>query len=111
MGLVAAIAHRLGLAVLQRGSLELLHLSAARKVVAACIEERAAVLGIEGFRIRAAQTVPDMQAIADFSTLAELPWSDRVARSVAEARAFLDAMNDPELLFDLALVREEGEAV
>jgi hypothetical protein len=111
MGLVATVAERLGLAVLQRGRLELLDLSAARQLIQACPQERAAVVGIEGFRVTAERTVPEMEAIADFSEIADLAWPDRVTRSVAEAQAFLDEINDPDLWFELELVQEEGEAV
>jgi len=106
---VADIASRLGLQVTSRGSLELLDVSAARQVVEACLEERVAVLGIEGFRVDATRTVPDMGAIADLSTLAELPWLNRVACSVADAGAFLHSVTDSQLVFDIALVRESGD--
>lgn len=109
MGLVESIARRLGLAVLHRGSLELLEYSAAREVVDACIEARSAIVGIEGFRISGESTVPDMGAIADFSALAGLPWQLRVAQSVVDAKTFLDAVRDPQLLLEISLVEEAGE--
>lgn len=107
MGLVESIARRLGLSVLHRGSLELLECSAARQVVDACAEEGSAVVGIEGFRISGENTVPDMDAIADFSALDHLPWPLRVARSVSEARAFIEQVRDPHVLLEISLVQED----
>ena len=106
MGLVASIAHKLGLQILTRCDIELVDLRAAQRIIDACRQERVTVLGIEGFHVRGNQTVPDMNAIADFSAVAGLPWPERVERSVTDAKAFLGSVSDRGLLFDLTLTLE-----
>jgi hypothetical protein len=108
MGLVATIADRLEVPVLRRSGLELIDVRGARRIIDECRRERVTVLGIEGFHVREDQTVPDMGAIADFSMAAQLPSSERIARTTADAEAFLDAVGDRELLFDITLALEEG---
>jgi hypothetical protein len=62
----------------------------------ACERAKGVVVGIEGFRIMGDRIEPDMSSIADFSELTDS------ARSIVEARRFVESSN-PDLAFDFTI--------
>ncbi len=110
MGFTTRVASGLGLKVVQRSSLELVSAPDARRILLVCEEEKIAVFGLEGFRIEGGATVPEMDAIADFSS-SFVATPNPFRETIAAARRFLDAMSDPTLLFDLvyAIDDEAGQ--
>jgi hypothetical protein len=59
--------------------------------------EGVTVVGAEGFRIDGEAIKPDMDAILDLSGI------DDPARSVTEAKSFVEAVSEPGLLFEFVL--------
>jgi outer membrane lipopolysaccharide assembly protein LptE/RlpB len=58
-----------------------------------------AVVGIEGFHLRGTNVVPDMDLIADFSSLESLPWRERCSGSLEASRVFVkEKATKPETL-------------
>jgi hypothetical protein len=62
----------------------------------ACRAAGVRVLGVEGFRIAGEAVQPDMDAILDLSDVLD------PEVSVSEARRFLRAVADQELMFEIA---------
>ncbi len=85
------------------GSTPLFNLSDGRKLLNYCDKHDAAVLGIEGFKIIGDKRVPDLDCIADFSSLvtsgAEFPVCSRKA-----ARHFIDSISNADIFLEFVLV-------
>jgi hypothetical protein len=72
--------------------------------LATCAESKVVVLGIEGFRKCGREIVPDLEFIADFSAVAELPPGQRSSASIEGSFLFFNAVKPPQdLLFDFTL--------
>lgn len=110
MGFTTRVASGLGLTVVQRGSLDLVSAADARRLLLVCEEEEVPVLGLEGFRVEGTAIVPEMAAIADYSSSFRGS-PDRARETIASARRFLDSMTDSALLFELvyAIDDETGD--
>ena len=65
------------------------------------------ILGIEGFYLVKGGAMPEMNAIADFSSL--LDGSDVSETSIKEARLFLRKVSKPDMFFDFA-IDEQGSS-
>lgn len=100
MGFTTRVASGLGLKVVQRGSLDLVSAADARRLLLVCEEEEVPVLGLEGFRVEGTAIVPEMAAIADYSSSFRGS-ADRARETIASACRFLDSMTDSTLLFEL----------
>lgn len=108
MGFTTRVASGLGLTVVQRGSLDLVSAADARRLLLVCEAQDVAVLGLEGFRIDGNAIVPEMDAIADYSSSFRGS-PDRARETIASARRFLDAMTDSTLLFELVYAIQEDD--
>ena len=105
-----AIADQLDLPVRKRGANSyLVHVGDAEKIIAFCEKLRLVILGIEGFTEEGLRLVPNMELIADFSTLSDLPSSERCSQSVKSAELFLKEIpKDPNLLLNFELEEVQG---
>jgi hypothetical protein len=101
MGLVAYLAELADVAVERVGALELVASKDVDAFLQAVKRRRAVVIGIEGFRIRGNQVIPDMNAIADFSD--ELLDSETSAATIEMASRFLHEVAAPDVYFDFVL--------
>jgi hypothetical protein len=84
--------------------------SAATTFLEACREESLAVLGIEAFTLTGEKLRPDLDLIADFSSLihASGAWDAIVAETVREALDFVDgAVAGLDRLLNFTLLSEE----
>jgi len=61
------------------------------------------ILYLEGFRSVSGGIVPEMSAIADFSSLTALPWDEATPKSWESASAFVSQMQDQRLMFDIGV--------
>jgi hypothetical protein len=87
----------------------LVHVGDAEKMIAFCERLKLVILGIEGFKEDGFRLIPDMELIADFSALSDLPPNERCSRSVASAELFLKKIpNSPNLLLDFELEEVQG---
>jgi hypothetical protein len=100
MGLISDIARSAGIAVYQSGPTELVSSVDLAKFLDTVRSRGICVSGLEGFRIVGDRLVPDMDAIADFSSIAT---SGDCEGTVAEALRFLSDVGEPELLFEVML--------
>ncbi len=82
-------------------SLELIPFESAGAFLDATEERGLTVLGIEGFRLEGDSAVPDIKAIADFSTL--LNERDAVADSARAARRFVSQVGRSGMFFEFVL--------
>lgn len=105
MGLIAEIANSVGVRVRLSGQTELVAAADLVAFLEAVRSRELCVLGLEGFRVVEGSLVPEMDAIADFSTLSSSAASEH---SVAEALQFLSAVGAPDLYYDVTL-REDSE--
>jgi hypothetical protein len=105
MGLTADVAARLGIEMRKAGSLELIRAVDADRFASAVQEMDLVIIGIEGFHEDGGHDVPDMSAIADFSTVLEDP--ERVALGVRGARQFFSDVSDASMWLDFVLVPNE----
>ena len=87
------------------GETPLFNLIDGYKLLVFCDEHDVAVLGIEGFKIVGDKRVPDMDCIADFSTLAMTAGELFPAESRKSAKYFLDSISAPDTLFEFVLVK------
>ncbi len=101
MGLTVALGRRAGVAIRVRGGLELVAFADSQAFLAACEAAGVLVLGVEGFHLEGDHVRPDMGAIADFSQVRDCK------ASVLEARAFIEAVGRPKMLFDFVLSEQE----
>ena len=99
MGLVERIAHECGLPLTIRGGLPLIEEHDAAAFLDGCDPQRVRVLGIEGFHLRGGATVPDMDAISDYSDESD------AAASISQARRFVRELEGRGLLFDFTLAK------
>lgn len=105
MGLIAEIARSVGVGVHQSGPTELVSGADLIKLLGAVRSRGMSVLGLEGFRIVGGRLVPEMNAIADFSTISGSADSEE---TVAEALRFISRVGEPDLLYDVTF-GEDGE--
>lgn len=104
MGLVAKIARDAGISVRHTASMELISAKDLAAFLEAARTRQAYIVGLEGFRSAEGQIIPDMDAIADFTALADAP--DGAERTIAEALRFLSEVKSPDLFYDV-IVREQ----
>lgn len=97
MGLIEQIAELGGVNTFKHGSLVLIACEDATAFLDACKAASARVVGIEGFWLRGASVVPDMDAIADFSAV------ESVLVSVLEAKRFVENVGSRGLMLDFSL--------
>lgn len=97
MGSVEALAESAGIALERRGGVALVRSADAAAFLDEADRHGAVVLGAEGFRLNGPDLVPDLDAILDLSGM------DDRGRSLEEARAFVEAVATPELLFEFVV--------
>jgi len=102
---VKQLASKLGIPLAYtEGSLELINFAHVDKILTACEEKNIYVLGIEGFKKDGKSIIPEMDFIADYSALDDLPLKERSAKSIESARGFFkEAASKPEMLFEFNL--------
>jgi hypothetical protein len=83
-----------------QGGLLLISSEDAPRFLDACERQEVLVLGVDGFRILDGVVEPDMNAIADFSTLVD------AQESVTESRRFVAAIRTPGTLFEFTLAAD-----
>lgn len=103
MGLVKEIAESVSANVYHSGPTELISGADLVRFLGAVRSRGVCVLGLEGFRLVDGHLVPDMDAIADFSSV-----EDSAESTVAEALRFLSNVGEPELLYDVTLGEDSG---
>lgn len=94
---MSELARRGGVSLRRIGTVDLVDAADAPAFLDACASAGTRVLGVEGFHVVDGGVVPDMEAIADFSSLTDSN------ESVREARAFVVATADPDLAFEFIL--------
>jgi hypothetical protein len=97
---IREVAGRAGVRVIDAGRQELIAAADAPAFVDSCVAEGCRILGVEGFHVVNGGVEPQMDAIADFSTLSDLTDSAR------EAREFLASLGDAGLAFAFTLGEE-----
>lgn len=97
MGLIEEVADRAGIQLTERGSLVLVSAGDAMRLLDACESAGLRILGIEGFQVKENSLVPDMDAIADFSSTAS------AFSSILEARRFVNVVSSRELVLDFTV--------
>jgi hypothetical protein len=95
MGLVDRISKLAGISVVQRGSVTLVESEAAEFIIYFCERENIPILGVDGFRMSDRNLIPDMSAIADFSSVSSVD-------SIHLARRFANANMRPGLWYEFA---------
>lgn len=100
MGLVAQIASSVGISVRHSGQAELVAAADAVRFLEEVLSRDLCVLGLEGFRVVGDRLVPDMDAIADFSSIAG---GESSRETVVEALRFLSNVRESDLFFDVTL--------
>ncbi len=100
MGLVAQIAASVDINVHQSSHTELIAAADIVRFLEAVRSRDISVLGLEGFHMVEGRLVPDMDAIADFSSFSGGVSSEEV---VAEALRFLASVRGLDLLYDVTL--------
>lgn len=100
MGLTLAMGRQARIGILEVSGLQLVALADAQTFLDACVAAGVVVLGIEGFRVDRGRVRADMDAMADFSQVTNSE------ESVVEARSFIEAVGQPDMLFDFALSEE-----
>lgn len=73
------------------------------RLVDYCKDNGIAVLGIEGFKVKGGERVPDMNCIVDFS--ASLNEMDFAVKSVEVSRLIIESMSDSDIFMEFVLVR------
>jgi hypothetical protein len=94
---VESLAQDAGIALHWHGSASLVRAKDVDAFLDAAGRHGVTVLGIEGFHAHGTQIVPDLDAILDLSSLND------PARSIVEAKAFVDKMSARDLLFEFVL--------
>jgi len=97
MGLAKQIADKYGVEILERPNSELVASKNFTSFLAACKEEGAVIIGIEGFRLEGKTIIPEMGAIADFSDLRSSE------ASASEATRFFLEVNDDSLFYNFTI--------
>lgn len=100
MELTLVLGRRAGIAIREVGGLQLVAFADTEAFLAACESAGVLVLGVEGFYLEDGQARPDMDAIVDLSQIRNYK------ESVLEARAFIETVGRPKMLFDFALSEE-----
>jgi hypothetical protein len=103
MGLIAEIAISVGIGVHVSGQAELVGSADLAKFLQGVRTRRLRVLGLEGFRIVGSSLVPNMDAIADFSSIAQSASSED---TVDEALRFLSEVKGSDLLYEVTLTED-----
>jgi hypothetical protein len=102
--LIEQIAGKLGIQMRAQGALRLIRLQDCQRVIAACKAQGVLILGIEGFTISKGKAVPDMDMIADFSTLAAKVWNIACLEAADSAAIYFESVKRQEdMLFDFSL--------
>src|SRR5438046_1806116 len=97
MGSIEAVAAGAGVSLERLGSTSLVRVEDAGAFLDEAGREGVTIIGAEGFRIDGEAITPDMDAILDLSGI------DDPARSVTEAKSFVEAVGEPGLLFEFVL--------
>ncbi|QXH58835.1 hypothetical protein [Pseudomonas maumuensis] len=87
------------------GDTPLFNLEDGGKLLDFCEVHDAAVLGVEGFKIVGDKRIPDLDCIADFSSLAVSAGKRFPAASRESARYFLDTISGSDVLLEFVIVR------
>lgn len=87
------------------GGTPLFSLDDAIKLLGFCEQNDAAVLGIEGFKIAGGKRVPDMDCIADFSTLVAVAGREFPTASREAAKLFIESIADSDVFLEFVLVK------
>ena len=103
MGLIAELASSVGISIRQCGQMELIAASDLVQILEAARKHNARVLGLEGFHIVGNSIVPDMDAIADFSSMID---STTNVETVDQALHFLSNVKEADLFYEVTF-REE----
>lgn len=97
MGSLEILARQAGVSLRRIGNTSLIRCEDTTAFLDEASRRGISVIGAEGFRLEGTNLVPDFDAILDLSGL------DDPARSVDEARSFLDAVSEPGLLIEFVL--------
>jgi hypothetical protein len=81
-----------------------IRLNEANAFLSECAEMGVTVLGIETFDLLPQGIRPDMDLIADFSLMNELPDAERSKLSIAEAKAFVEKIPKGDRVLDFQLL-------
>jgi hypothetical protein len=101
MGLVEDTACLIGLPVLHVASLDLVSASDVDAIASAILGRGIPILGLEGFVVSDGEAMPDMNAIADFSScLGQSEWQAETLKSLS---TFLRSVGNPKLMFEIVL--------
>jgi hypothetical protein len=100
MGITTEIAGLAGVRIVQFNTEELIDSKDMYLFLRAVKSRGERILGIEGFFIRDQKLIPDMNAIADFSSIAHVKDSD----SVLEAQHFLKSLDDQDRCFEITFL-------
>jgi hypothetical protein len=106
MGLIAEIAYSVGIGVRHSCQTELVAAAELVRFLEAVRARDLRVLGLEGFRIVGSSLVPDMDAIADFSSIGG---SATNAETVDEALLFISNVGEPDLFFEVTFGEESAK--
>ena len=98
MGMISEIASSVGIGVRHSGQMELVAASDLARFLEAARARNARILGLEGFRFIGNGIVPDMNAIADFSSIVD---SAANVETVDEALQFLSHVNERGLFYEV----------
>ncbi|MBR8657336.1 hypothetical protein KDH83_28870 [Achromobacter sp. Marseille-Q0513] len=85
------------------GDVPLFNLSDSHNMLNYCDENDVAVLGIEGFKIVGKKRIPDLECVADFSSLVTAG-EGFPSLSRKSARNFLDSIQDLNVFLEFVLV-------
>lgn len=100
---VQSLALQAGVPLRSVAGLSLMSQDGARTLLEVCASEGVRVLGLEGFTVDGDEVRPAMGAIADLSAVED------AARSVEEAKRFLDTVSPRELHYEIT-VDQRGDA-
>ena len=100
MGLVERISTSVGIGVYRSGQMELVAAPDVVRFLTAVSSRGLRVLGLEGFRIVGDRLIPDMDLVADFSSISGSAASEE---SVAEALRFLSNVGGSGQFYDVIL--------
>ena len=103
MGTASDVARSAGIDLVVQGGSEYIRSVDVEQFLEALRERGIGVLGFEGFRLSKDATMPDMDAIADLSSLELGPHF--VELSIDYALSFVREIGNPELYFEFVLER------
>ncbi len=99
MGLALRIAKKAHINVHRIGNMELIACRDMLSFLDAARDQGICILGVEGFRLEGTSIIPDMGALADFSSIHENPAS--CERTIIEAKQFILSIAGMDLYFEV----------